>query len=197
PRPGPPDLGEPRKPAIQGEPAGAGDAAAKDPAFRISPLGSGSDYTPFLQHLTLSALNVSFGGESQGGIYHSVYDSLYWYTHFSDGDFSYGRALAQTTGTLVLRLADAPVLPFQFSDTADTLLRYVVELEKLAATKKDSRVDLATVRAAVESLKKAGQAYEQAYANLRTLPSVALVGKRELRDLNHVLLNSERALGNK
>src|SRR5262249_53931486 len=201
PRPGPPDLGEPRKPAIQGEPAGAGDAAAKDPAFRISPLGSGSDYTPFLQHLTLSALNVGFSGESQGGIYHSVYDSLYWYTHFSDTDFSYGRTLSQLTGTLAIRLADAPVLPFQFSDTADTLARYVGELETLAASKAEgkaaAKVDLAPVKAAVDALKRAGAAYEQAYARLGRVSTSTLVGRRELRDLNQTLLHSERALGNK
>ena len=65
-----------------------------------------------------------------------------WYEKFSDSDYTYGRALSQVTGTLVMRLADASVLPFQFRDTADTLLRYVEELEKLAQTKKDSKVDL-------------------------------------------------------
>src|SRR5690606_19258424 len=124
----------------------------KDPAIRLSPLGSGSDYTPFLQHLTLSALNLGFGGESSGGVYHSAYDSVAWYTKFSDGDFSYGRTLSQVTGTLILRLADAPVLPFRFSDTADTLMRYVVELEELAKSKPDSKVNLSPVRAAVEPL---------------------------------------------
>jgi N-acetylated-alpha-linked acidic dipeptidase len=147
--------------------------------------------------LTLSALNVGFGGESQGGIYHSAYDSLYWYTHFSDSDFSYGRTLSQLHGTLAIRLADAPVLPFQFSDTADTLARYVNELEKLAANKKDSNVDLAPVRAAVDALKRAGAAYEQAYSGIGRASSAALVVRRELRDLNQTLLRSERALGNK
>ena len=141
-----------------GTPEAEKAAREKDAALWLEPLGSGSDFTPFLQHLTLSALNVGFGGESNGGIYHSVYDTVNWYTKFSDGDFSYGRTLSQLTGTLLLRLADAPVLPFQFSDTADTLMRYVVELEKLAADKKDAKVDLAPVRAAVEALQKAGQA---------------------------------------
>ena len=56
------------------------------------------DYTPFLQHLGVAALNLGFGGEDDGGIYHSIYDDFYWYTHFSDTDFVYGRALAQTVG---------------------------------------------------------------------------------------------------
>ena len=197
PRTGKPVFEEARKHAIQGEAADARDAAEQDPAYRIQPLGSGSDYTPFLQHLTLSALNVGFGGESNGGIYHSVYDSVYWYTHFSDTDFSYGRTLSQLTGTLAIRLADAPVLPFQFSDTADTLARYLGELEKLAASKKDAKVDLAPVRAAVDTLKRAGAAYEQAYSGLGRASSGSLVGRRELRDLNQTLLRSERALGNK
>jgi N-acetylated-alpha-linked acidic dipeptidase len=196
PRTGKPVAEESRRRQVTGTPEADRAEREKDPALRLEPLGSGSDFTPFLQHLTLSALNVSFGGESQGGIYHSVYDTVAWYTRFSDGDFAYGRTLAQLTGTLILRLADAPVLPFQFSDTADTLMRYVVELEKLAASKKDSKVDLAPVRAAVEALRRAGQAYERAYSGLGRQPSAALVGRAELRQLNTLLLQSERRLGN-
>ncbi|MEZ5288424.1 MAG: hypothetical protein R2712_27180 [Vicinamibacterales bacterium] len=78
--------------------------ATRTSGLWLAPLGSGSDFTPFLQHLTLSSLNVGFGGESDGGIYHSIYDSLTWYEKFSDGDYTYGRTLAQLTGTLLLRL---------------------------------------------------------------------------------------------
>src|SRR5205807_1543818 len=66
--------------------------------LRIPALGSGSDYTAFLQHDGVAALNIGFGGEDQGGIYHSIYDDFYWFTHFSDTDFVYGRALAQSGG---------------------------------------------------------------------------------------------------
>jgi N-acetylated-alpha-linked acidic dipeptidase len=97
---------------------------------------------------------------------------------------------------LLLRLAEAPVLPFQFTDTADTLMRYVVELEALAAEKKDASVDLAPVRAAVESLRRAGQAFEQAYAGVGGVSSSALIGRAELRALNALLVQSERKLGN-
>src|SRR5947208_1703479 len=89
--------------------------------LRIPALGSGSDYTAFLQHDGVAALNIGFGGEDQGGIYHSIYDDFYWFTHFSDTDFVYGRALAQTGGTAIMRLADADLLPFEFPDFADTL----------------------------------------------------------------------------
>ena len=81
--------------------------AEKDANIRIAPLGSGSDFTPFLQHLTLASLNLGFGGESPGGVYHSVYDSFEWYTKYSDGEFVYGRTLSQLTGTAVLRLSEA------------------------------------------------------------------------------------------
>jgi N-acetylated-alpha-linked acidic dipeptidase len=104
--------------------------------------------------------------------------------------------LSQLTGTLLLRLADAPVLPFQFSDTADTLLRYVVELEKLAAEKKDSKVDLKPVRAAVESLKSAAQDFEKAYGSVGKANTQTLMAKQELKQLNSLLLTSEQKLGN-
>jgi N-acetylated-alpha-linked acidic dipeptidase len=196
PRTGKPVFEEARRRAVLGEAEENRKAAEADPSLRIAPLGSGSDFTPFLQHLTLSALSVGFGGESPGGVYHSAYDTIKWYQTYSDGDYSYGRTLSQLTGTLILRLADAPVLPFQFTDTADTLLRYVAELEKLAADKKDSKVDLTPVRAAVEALKAAGQNFEKAYASVGKANSQSLLAKKELQQLNKLLLTSEQKLGN-
>src|SRR5712664_3186656 len=105
--------------------------------LRIPALGSGSDYTAFLQHDGVASLNIGFGGEDNGGIYHSIYDDFYWFTHFSDTDFVYGRALAQTGGTAVMRLADADLLPFEFTDFADTVHRYLGELQKLLKDKQD------------------------------------------------------------
>jgi N-acetylated-alpha-linked acidic dipeptidase len=196
PRTGKPIVEEARRRSVLRTPEAARQDAEGDPALRIDPLGSGSDYTPFLQHLTISALNIGFGGESAGGIYHSAYDTVAWYTKFADTDFTYGRALAQTTGTLALRLADAPILPFQFSDTADTLARYVAELQALAASKPNLNVDLAPVAAAVASLKRAGDAYERAFAGVARMPEASLVGRKELRELNRLLLGAERRLGN-
>jgi N-acetylated-alpha-linked acidic dipeptidase len=100
-------------------------------------LGSGSDFTVFLDHLGIASVDMGYGGEDEGGIYHSIYDDFYWYTHFSDTDFSYGRALAQTAGTMVMRMADADLLPFQFGDLADTVHLYLTELKTLATTKRD------------------------------------------------------------
>jgi N-acetylated-alpha-linked acidic dipeptidase len=80
---------------------------------------------------------LGYGGEDEQGIYHSIYDDFYWYTHFSDMDFTYGRAMAQTVGTSVMRLADAEVLPFDFVDFADTVDMYKKELQKLLAAKQE------------------------------------------------------------
>ena len=107
------------------------------PDLRIDPLGSGTDYTTFVDHLGIASLNLGYGGEDNQGIYHSIYDDFYWYTHFSDSTFVYGRALAQTIGTSVLRLADAEVLPFDFTDFADTVHKYNQELQKLLADKQE------------------------------------------------------------
>jgi N-acetylated-alpha-linked acidic dipeptidase len=108
--------------------------------LRIEALGSGSDYTAFLDHAGIASLNIGFDGEDEGGIYHSIYDDFYWFTHFSDTDFVYGRALAQAGGTAVLRLADAELLPFEFGDFADTMRTYVHELEELThKTREDVR----------------------------------------------------------
>jgi N-acetylated-alpha-linked acidic dipeptidase len=104
---------------------------------RIPALGSGSDYTVFIDHLGIASVNLGYGGEDPGGQYHSIYDDFYWYTHFQDTDFVYERALAQTAGTMVMRMADADMLPFQFSDLADTVHLYLTELKTLATDKRD------------------------------------------------------------
>jgi len=105
--------------------------------LRIGALGDGSDYTAFLDHAGISALNLSYGGENDADAYHSIYDDFYWYTHFIDTDFSYGRALAQTGGTAVMRLADADLIPFEYGNEADTIAKYVKDLEKLLKDKQD------------------------------------------------------------
>jgi len=100
--------------------------------LRISPLGSGSDYTPFLQHLGLATLNIGFGGENGGGSYHSQFDSFDHYTRFGDPGFAYGVTLAKVAGRLVLRFADADVLPLRFASYHETVERYLGEVIELA-----------------------------------------------------------------
>jgi N-acetylated-alpha-linked acidic dipeptidase len=101
-------------------------------ALRLEPLGSGSDFTPFLQHLGIAALNIGFDGEEEYGQYHSIYDSFDHYTRFVDPTFQYGVALAKAGGRIVLRLADADVLPFDPGRFASAVGRYADEVQKLA-----------------------------------------------------------------
>jgi N-acetylated-alpha-linked acidic dipeptidase len=105
--------------------------------LRLDMLGGGSDHAPFINFAGVASLGIEFGGEDRGGIYHSIYDDFYWYTHFSDTDFVYGRALAQAGGTAMMRLADADLLPLQFTDFADDVKMYVREVEKFAAQQRD------------------------------------------------------------
>ncbi|MFZ0037852.1 MAG: transferrin receptor-like dimerization domain-containing protein [Candidatus Acidiferrales bacterium] len=109
--------------------------------IRMGAIGSGSDYTAFVDHLGIASINLGYGGEDRGGIYHSAYDDFYWFTHFSDSNFVYGRALSQTTGTAVMRLADADLLPFEFTDFADTIHLYLKELKKLADEEREKAIE--------------------------------------------------------
>jgi len=111
--------------------------ARERPDIRIGALGSGSDYTPFIQHAGVASINISFGDEDEDGIYHSIYDDFYFYTRFLDTDFAYGRAMAQTVGTAVIRLADADVVPIEFTSLAETVQKYGHELKELLSRKQD------------------------------------------------------------
>ncbi len=104
------------------------------PDARIPSLGSGSDYSSFVDHVGVASVNLGFGGEDDDGQYHSIYDDFYLYTHFLDTQFVYERALSQTAGTMILRMADADVPPFQFGDLAETIHTCTGEVKKLADT---------------------------------------------------------------
>jgi N-acetylated-alpha-linked acidic dipeptidase len=95
----------------------------------IEALGDGSDFAPFIDYLAIPSLDLGFGGEDAGSVYHSIYDDFYYYTHFSDTNFVYGRALAQTAGSAVLRMADAELLPYEYTAVAETIAGYVKELK--------------------------------------------------------------------
>ncbi len=137
------DVRDPKHGVPVAERLRAFDLVGADPAERqraldraelpLEALGSGSDYTPFLQHLGIAALNLGFGGEGHYGQYHSVYDSFDHYVRFMDPDFAYGVALAQVAGRATLRLAQAELLPFRGQALAETVAGYVDEVEALAA----------------------------------------------------------------
>ena len=102
--------------------------------FVLGDLGSGSDYSAFIDHAGIASINYGFGGEVGGGIYHSIYDDFYWYSHFDDPTEQYGRALAQTAGMTVMRLSDSDVPALDFAGLADAVGGFVSELEKLDKT---------------------------------------------------------------
>jgi N-acetylated-alpha-linked acidic dipeptidase len=103
----------------------------------IEALGDGSDFTAFQDHAGIPTLDLSFGDEDDGDQYHSIYDDFYWYTHFVDTDFAYGRALSQTGGTAIMRLADADLVPVDYRPQAAAIAKYAAELEKLLKDKQD------------------------------------------------------------
>ena len=125
---------------LDGSPEARKDARERED-LRIGALGSGSDYSPFLDHLGVASVNIGYGGEDDGGIYHSIYDDFYWFTHFSDSAFVYEKALAQVGGITVLRLANADLLPFGFSNLAETVQTYVKDLQSLRDRRADQIAD--------------------------------------------------------
>lgn len=105
----------------------------------LAALGSGSDYTVFLDHLGIASLDLGYGGESEtSGVYHSLYDSYDHYARFGDPGFVYGVMLSKTIGRVVLRAAEADVLPLHFGDFSDAVVEYAGEVHKLADTLRES-----------------------------------------------------------
>jgi len=157
--------------------------------FRIAALGSGSDYTPFLQHLGIATLDMGFGAEA-AGIYHSEYDDFNWFSRFADTTFVYGRTLSRINVTALMRLADSPVLPFEFGRFVSTVRRYTDEIDKLPGLKQ--KLDLAAVRAEIARLQKTAGDLDAAY--MRALPNLGAVPTEKLAALNTILFHTERAL---
>jgi len=113
-------------------------AAEKGADLPIDALGSGSDFSAYLQHLGLPALDLGYGGEdTSGGVYHSLYDSFHHMTTFDDPGLKYGAALSKTAGRLVLRIADADTPPMRFGDFAETVAAYLAEVSQLADQRRD------------------------------------------------------------
>ena len=194
---GKPVFEEARRRQVLNTPDAERGPREQDQSLWLAPLGSGSDYTPFLQHLTLASINLAFGGDSNGGIYHSMCkNTVHWFTETSDGDFSYGRTLSQLTGTMLLRLSrrrGAPVPVQGHVRHADAIRGSSTGWRRRARTQ---NFDLAPVRKAVEALGRAAQDYERAYARMDGSSSAAIDARAELRPLNKLLLQSEQKLGN-
>jgi N-acetylated-alpha-linked acidic dipeptidase len=108
----------------------------------IGALGSGSDFSGFIDHVGIATINLGFAGEDPSGNYHSIYDDFYWYSHFSDYDFVYGRALAQAAGLTVLRMADAEIIPYEFEGLSHTVAQYIEELKALLESRRKEAEDI-------------------------------------------------------
>lgn len=149
-------------------------------SMSIEALGSGSDYSPFFQHLGIPSLNIGFGGEDDGGEYHSIYDSYDLYVRFKDPGFAYGIALAKTAGRSTLRLANAPILPFDFKAfylTVDGYLKEVITL-----------VD--NLRESTDVENRMVRANYFVYAQDPTLPYIPPVAKAEVPYLDFAPLQN-------
>jgi N-acetylated-alpha-linked acidic dipeptidase len=161
------------------------------PKFAVTPPGAGSDYTAFVHHLGIPVLNLGFSGEDSGGVYHSIYDSLAWFSRFGDPGFVYGKALTQVMTTSLIRLADAPILPFEFGVLARDAREYVGEIEKLAASKA-GKVDLAAVKAQLQLLEADARRYDAELE--RAVPKALKAQPEKLARLNELLYQAEQRL---
>lgn len=168
-------------------PRGAGE----DKAFHLGTLGSGSDYVGFVHHIGIAGLNLGFGGAAAGGVYHSIYDDMTWYTKFADPDFRHGKALSGVTATALLRLSEAPVLPFQFTRFTTVMSGYLTELDKLATERKAS-LNLRAPRLELERLRAAAKAYESKYQS--AIGKLATRTPQNLEGVNRAIYQTERAL---
>jgi N-acetylated-alpha-linked acidic dipeptidase len=141
----------------------------------------------FIDHVGVSSLNIGFGGEGGGGVYHSIYDSFNWFTNFSDKDLTYGRAFSQVTTTILMRMADAPVLPYQFQDLAKTVKGYVEEIQK-----DFPNTDVKEINAQLTRVAAAAKTYDDDLAVM--LKKAAGASPEKLAKLNQALYKTERAL---
>ncbi len=173
------------------ETARSRDSKEEKSEFHLGSLGSGSDYVGFVHHVGIAGLNLGFGGSSSGGVYHSIYDSVEWYTRFADSDFRHCKALSGVVSAALLRLAGAPVLPFEYNRFASAVSGYLAELEKLAAERK-GQLNLRAPRAELERLQAAARAYEGKLSSV-----MDKIGKKpavDLDELNQTLFLAERSL---
>jgi N-acetylated-alpha-linked acidic dipeptidase len=153
-------------------------------------LGSGSDYTVFLNHLGVPVADLTFDGPY--GVYHSLYDTHEWVARIGDPGFRYHAALVQLWGLLVLRLANADALPLDYVPYADRIAGFITEVERRAAASADIAAigpEFIRLRAAAANLKEAAVAFNRARELALARPDAA-----ELERLNGKLMSVERML---
>lgn len=151
-------------------------------------LGSGSDFTPFFQHAGIPSIDIGFGGEY--GVYHSVYDNFYWMKTFGDPQFAYHAAAARVAGVLLLRLAEADLLPFDYEAYAAEIERYTAELQTAAKTAGEGKLDLGEVNKAGQMLKSSAA---KAMNAVRALQAGGATDAAKLGNINRTLRDVEQA----
>src|ERR1051325_2601107 len=157
-----------------------------DSEARISALGSGSDYTPFLQHLGVASTDMGFNGDY--GVYHSAYDSFYWMDHFGDPGFTYHVAAAQLWGTLAMRLADADGLPLDYTDYERQVREYFTEAMRLARIRNlAGSLDEKAMTSAIDDFTKEAERVEKARPD-----GVRKSERAEVAKINDALIKTER-----
>ncbi len=154
----------------------------------VGELGSGSDYTPFLQHLGVPSLDLGFGGPY--GVYHALHDDFYWMEHFGDPTFKYSVAAAQVYGTLALRLADADILPFDYEDYGNAIQKYLRDFGE--DLKKRNVADKLPLGDAQEAAGKFTESAKALSEKLAVLGASGLADAGKLATINHALLEVER-----
>src|SRR4029450_11623147 len=173
-------------------PARDGQPALKAPP--VGALGSGSDYTAFLDHIGVASLDMGLNGDGGDGSYHSTYDNPTWFKKYIDPQFKFSVLAAQLTGVALLRLTDADVLPFDYESYGKQILEYIGDIEKQATTASADnakQVDFAAMRSAADSLAKAGAAMR---ARGDAMLSAAGTDPRAYAEINRRLIMAERDL---
>ena len=173
-------------------------ARAVTPTARKAPpvgaLGSGSDYTAFLDHVGIASMDMGLNGRGGDGSYHSTYDNPTWFKKYIDPQFTFSVLAAQITGVALLRLADAEVLPFDYESYGRQILEYIGEIEQQAikaSADGAKKIDFAGLRAAAEAFAKAGA---DVRARGESMLAAAARRPRRLAAINHRLIMAERDL---
>jgi len=186
------DLNDPSsgQPLIEGS-RGVRGNGTQGAEFRLGALGAGSDYVAFIDNAGIASLNLGFGGEGGGGVYHSIYDSFAWYTRFSDGEFTYGRTFSALNTLLLMRMADAALVPFEFGALHRTIERYVAEITKDAG-KDSTRLEWKELQSELGKLGAAAKTFEGEYQSaLRRWNAPA---KDKVAAVNAAIYRTERTL---
>jgi N-acetylated-alpha-linked acidic dipeptidase len=176
--------------AFAGSPPPA-PADSREHAFHLDALGSGSDYVPFLDHAGVASLNLGFA--SGDGVYHSIYDTPAWYQQFSDGERTHSKALAQVMSLAILRLAGAPVLPFDFGSLSASAARWVEEIRK-QLPHGTPRVDLRPVSVQMTRLTAAAKAYDEELSARARRGGAERLDKERLFKVDESIRKTERSL---